>query len=156
MNEPERDFKEIQNSLKSSDWKVLFDTVNRLRRLIEFDSNVVINAGQGAVHSLVMDVLSLVENLRSSVSKNALLCLHELIVVLGKQVDSEIDIIFDRVIKKAADTNIFISAEVQKVMATLSTTATSSKIFDKINQCKENKSIPIKETSLNCLLSMRE
>ena len=41
-------------------------------------------------------------------------------------------------------------------MATLSTTATSSKIFEKISQCKENKSIPIKETCVNCLLSIRE
>ena len=112
--------------------------------MIEFDSNILINAGQGGIHSLIMDVLSLVENLRSSVSKNALLCLNELIILLGRQVDSEIDIIFDRVIKKATDTNIFISAEVQKVMATISTTATSSKIFDKISQSKDNKCIPIK------------
>ena len=88
LNEPERDFKEILNALKSNDWKVLFDTVNRLRRLIEFDSNMIINAGQTVIHSLVMDILSLVENLRSSVSKNALLCLNELIVVLGRQADS--------------------------------------------------------------------
>jgi len=71
---------------------------------------VVVGAGQSGVHAVVLDVLGLVENLRSSVAKNALLCLNELIIVLGKQVDSEIDMIFDKVIKKAADTNVFISA----------------------------------------------
>jgi Zn ribbon nucleic-acid-binding protein len=41
-------------------------------------------------------------------------------------------------------------------MATLSTTASTIKVLDKIAQFKDNKSIPIKETCVNCLLSMRE
>ncbi len=132
-------------AIKSSDWKVLFQTTNKLRRLIEFNSNIVVKSSQSnTLHNVVMDVLALVENLRSSVAKNALLCLNELIVVIGKQVDSEMELIFDRVIKKAADTNVFISAQVQKVMGTLAIEATSYKILDKITHFKENKSIPIK------------
>ncbi len=115
-----------------------------MRRLIEFDSNIVVKSGQSTLHNVVMDVLALVENLRSSVAKNGLLCLNELIVVIGKQVDSDMELIFDRVIKKAADTNVFISAEVQKTMGTLAIEATSYKILDKISHFKENKSIPIK------------
>lgn len=75
---------------------------------------------------------------------------------MGKLVDAEIDLVFDRVIKKAADTNVFISAEVQKVISTLATEATSHKILDKITNFKDNKSIPIKDTCLNCLLAMRD
>jgi len=40
-------------------------------------------------------------------------------------------------------------------MATLSTEATSYKILDKISQFKDSKSIPLKDTCVNCLISMR-
>lgn len=52
----------------------------------------------------------MVESLRSSVSKNALLALNDLIKLFQKQIDTDLDLVFDKVIKKAADTNVFISA----------------------------------------------
>ena len=39
---------------------------------------------------IIIDLLALIESLRSSVSKNALICLHELIIGLGKLIDPEI------------------------------------------------------------------
>lgn len=38
---------------------------------------------------IVLDLLGLVECLRSSVSKNALICLYEIIEAIGKQIDPE-------------------------------------------------------------------
>ena len=74
--------------------------------------------------------------MRSSVSKNALLALNDLILLFQRQIDSEIDNIFDKVIRKAADTNVFISAEVQKVVKSLCIEASPIKIIEKINQFK--------------------
>jgi hypothetical protein len=71
---------------------------------------VILNAGKAAIHGLLIEVLSMVESLRSSVSKNALLALNDIMLILRRQIDSEIDLIFDKVIKKASDTNVFISA----------------------------------------------
>ena len=55
------------------------------------------------------DVMRLVENLRSSLSKNAVLTLNELALKVKKGLDSELDLIFNKLIKKSLDTNSFIS-----------------------------------------------
>ena len=81
---------------------------------------------------LVLDLLSLIESLRSSVSKNALICLYELVIVLGKQVDPEMEIILEKLMKKSADTNVFISSEVQRCLRSLSIHATPAKFLDKL------------------------
>jgi hypothetical protein len=48
---------------------------------------------------------------------------------LGKQIDPEMEIILEKLIKKSADTNAFISSEVQKCLNTLAVTSTPAKIL---------------------------
>lgn len=62
-------------------------------------------------------------------AKNGLICLNEFILLLGKQIDPEMDLILDKLIKKSADTNIFISAEVQKCLIALSHACTPAKFL---------------------------
>lgn len=96
--------------LKSGDWKVQFEVTNKLRRLIEFNPELILSASAPNLHMITLDLLSLIESLRSSVSKNALICLNEYILVLGKQVDPEMEVILEKLMKKSMDTNVFISS----------------------------------------------
>lgn len=57
--------------------------------------------------------------------------------------------------KKSADTNIFISSEVQKCLRTLSLHATPSKVLEKLSIYKESKNHPIKDAFLNTLIVMK-
>lgn len=58
--------------------------------------------------------------------------------------------------KKSADTNIFISSEVQKCLKTLSLTATPIKILEKLNIYKDSKNFAIKDAHINTLLIMKD
>ena len=63
----------------------------------------------------VCQVLKSVNNLRSSVSKNALLCLGDLFRGLGRRMDTEIATVLPDLLKRCADTNKFVNAEALKV-----------------------------------------
>lgn len=89
-------------------------------------------------------MIAMIENLRSSVSKNGLLGLYEFIQLMGKQIDAEVDILFEKLIKRSADTNAFISSEVQRCLNVLATNATPGKVLDKLSAYRESKSGPIK------------
>ena len=56
--------------------------------------------------------------------------------------------------KKSADTNVFISSEVQKCLRTLSLCATPSKVLEKLSIYKESKNFAIKDAFLNTVLIM--
>ena len=57
--------------------------------------------------------------------------------------------------KKSADTNVFISSEVQKCLRSLSLHATPSKVIDKLSIYKDSKNIAIKDAFINTLLVMK-
>ena len=57
-----------------------------------------------------------IDNLRSGVGKVALMTLVELSEQFERLIDSELEGIFMRVIKKSADSSIFISEEVGRAM----------------------------------------
>lgn len=63
--------------------------------------------------------MKLVENLRSTLSKNAVVTLNEMAAKIKRGLDTEIDLIFNKLIKKSLDSNSFISEEVKKVLVTL-------------------------------------
>ena len=58
--------------------------------------------------------------------------------------------------KKSADTNVFISSEVQKCLITLATRASESKVIEKLMVYKENKNNAIKDATLTTLLAMKD
>ncbi len=59
------------------------------------------------------------ESLRSSLSKNAVLTLNEMSNKLRRVLDTELDMIFNKLIKKTLDANSFISEEVKKALVSI-------------------------------------
>lgn len=62
----------------------------------------------------------------------------------------------EKLIKKSADTNAFISNEVQKCLNTLSVNATSSKVLEKLACFRDSKSSAVKEAIVIALTSMKD
>jgi hypothetical protein len=58
--------------------------------------------------------------------------------------------------KKSADTNIFISSEVQKCLNVLSLNASPGKLLEKLLIYKESKNYAVKDSFINTLLIMKE
>lgn len=90
--------------------------MNKIKRVIAHHSELLTNS---ALKIIVPEVMRLVENLRSSLSKNAVVTLNDLALKVKKGLDSELDLIFNKLIKKSLDANSFISEEVKKVLVTV-------------------------------------
>lgn len=65
------------------------------------------------------------------------------------------EIVLEKLMKKSADTNVFISSEVQKCLKNLSTNATPSKVIEKLTIFKDSKNFSIKDAYINTLLYMK-
>lgn len=59
--------------------------------------------------ALMPDIMKLSESLRSTLSKTAVVVINELADKLKRQLDSDFDLIFSKLIKKSLDANSFIS-----------------------------------------------
>jgi hypothetical protein len=97
-------------------WEETFKSLDVLRRVAAHHGDVI---GPQALHALLLTVLVAINNLRSSVSKNALLCLGDLFRGLGRRMDPEVPSVLPDLLKRCADTNKFVNAEAMQVRAFL-------------------------------------
>jgi hypothetical protein len=156
LHDPEKEFKILATSLKDPDWHQQFDAINTMRRIVEKHEEIVLTAGSTSIHLLILELLKMVESLRSSVSKNAMIALGEMIVKLKRSLDAEIEAIMDRLLKKAADANIFISEEVKKCLTLLAGNVSENKLLQVISVYKDSKTFSVKDSLITVLASMIE
>jgi hypothetical protein len=93
LRDPEREMKVILGDMKNSDWRIQFEATNKLRRLIQFHPEVILGSPPATIHTLVLDMIAMADNLRSTVAKNSLICIFEFVQIMGRQVDAELDIL---------------------------------------------------------------
>lgn len=87
-----------------------------MRRIIFHHSDLLVGS---TTKALIPDIMKLSESLRSTLSKTAVVVINELAFKVKKQLDSEFDLIFSKLIKKSLDTNSFISEEVKKALISI-------------------------------------
>jgi len=120
---PQIEYEKI-TSFNSEEWSEQFEMLNMLRRLLKHHKDCVTKQ---SVHSLLLSVLTLVESLRSSVSKNALIALNDMFEHIPRLIESELDILLPTLLKKCTDTNIFIASEADSALATMCSCCNESK-----------------------------
>ena len=111
--------------------------------LLTNDSYILQNFVQGLIRQ--------VESLRSTVSKNALLAFKDLSNTLKKNLDSELDHILSATMKKATDTNIFLSKAAEDVLVTISQNSNESKIINAISSLSMSRAPSAKVKIQTCL-----
>mgnify|MGYP001398926462 CR=1 FL=1 len=134
----------MNHELKSDDWQKQFEASNNLRRLLQFHCSYLVNSAMFNLHSTTQDILRMVESLRSNLAKNGLITLTEMCGVLKKQMDSEADMIFAKLIKKGSDANSFISEEVKRALIAVSQNCSDTKIIPILLSMFQQKAIPAK------------
>ena len=79
---------------------------------------------------MIKELVKLVDSLRSQLSKNTLITLKTMIENLPtKDMDPHIDILMPAVLKKAADTNVFISESADACLIAACSYLSENKIF---------------------------
>jgi hypothetical protein len=105
----------LQRILSREDnWEVQFESVNLLRRLTKHHPEVFFS--KVTLHNVVLDVVKWADSLRSSLAKNSLILIEEMCRRLRRSMDSEVSDLMKILIKKAVDTNAFISEQAQKTL----------------------------------------
>lgn len=93
-----------------------FEALNRFRRIIINHAELLNFA---VVKSVIPDIMKHAESLRSSLSKNAVLVINELSNRSKKLLDSEVEMIFRKLLKKTLDSSSFIAEEVRKALISI-------------------------------------
>lgn len=101
----------------------------------------------------------MVENLRSSVSKSAIICIHDFAVFLGKSLDPELLKIIPILLKKTGEANRFINNEAGKALEAIvnnTTQETVLKILIDASNMSKHSSIKATNASLlsKCVVKM--
>lgn len=79
---------------------------------------------------IIKELVKLVDSLRSQLAKNAILTLIAMYENLSnKDMDPSVDQILPSLLKKAADTNVFIAETADKALASVCTYSSEHKVF---------------------------
>lgn len=88
--------------------------------------------------------MRLVESLRSNLSKNAVIALHDLSNQVKKMLDTELDSIFTKLLKKTLDTNSFISEEVRRALISICSNCNENRVVSLLINSHTSRAVPIK------------
>lgn len=114
LKHPQGDFQKALKALETQDWPDTFYTLNTIRSAVLHHPQTVINSGQ--LHSFIRLLMKQVENLRSSLAKNALLTMADCFQGLGKQLDAEVSGMVPGLLKRAGDSSIFLSESADRAL----------------------------------------
>eukprot|EP00602_Paraphysomonas_sp_CaronLab_P002010 CAMPEP_0185022652 /NCGR_PEP_ID=MMETSP1103-20130426/5358_1 /TAXON_ID=36769 /ORGANISM="Paraphysomonas bandaiensis, Strain Caron Lab Isolate" /LENGTH=1419 /DNA_ID=CAMNT_0027554823 /DNA_START=78 /DNA_END=4334 /DNA_ORIENTATION=+ len=107
---PKRDINKVVSGLANHDWPDIFHTLNIVRQLAIHHGNDLHSSGH--LHTIVLGVMKQVENLRSAAAKNAILALGDIYRGLKVGVDAEVAASGAVLIKRVADSSVFISESI--------------------------------------------
>lgn len=94
---PAQDMAKAYKGLETQEWPEIFHTLNTFRKLALHHPNTLLSSGN--LHNLVLLIMKRVDALRSSLAKNALLTLEDLLNGLKKNLDSEVAAIIPSILK---------------------------------------------------------
>lgn len=115
LKNPVKKVKSIFKDMLSGDWQKQFDACNSLRSISIHHKELLTN-DNFLMQTFVQSLIKQVDSLRSTVAKNALLGFKDLISNLKVRMDGELDHVLMPVVRRAADTNVFLSKAATDVL----------------------------------------
>ena len=127
--------------LGSGDWAEQLEALNTTRSLSVYHASNTVLLG---LHSLVRAVLSVVDNLRSQLSKAAIMCLTDMFQYLRMNMDAEMDHIAVALAKKAGETSGFIADEARRAMLVAIQNCTETRVISALLHANTHKNPTIR------------
>ncbi|XP_069883348.1 TOG array regulator of axonemal microtubules protein 1 isoform X2 [Dipodomys merriami] len=112
FSKPEIALTEALRLLSDEDWEKKIEGLNFIRCLAAFHSEIL----NTKLHETSFAVVQEVKNLRSGVSRAAVVCLGDLFTYLKKNMDQELDTTVKVLLHKAGESNTFIREDVDKAL----------------------------------------
>ncbi|XP_054711064.1 TOG array regulator of axonemal microtubules protein 1-like [Uloborus diversus] len=120
---PNEALKKALKSLSTDTWMGKIEGIRTIQRLSKNHPEVL----QSHLHAVVLALLTEVKNLRSSVSRAAILAVGDVFISLKRSVEPDLDLITSTLLSKCGETVGFIRDDIEKVMNQLIETITPSK-----------------------------
>ena len=118
LENPERALQKALEKLRGEDWAAQFEAINQLRRLVNscgdggpHDASSTLSA---QLHPTLLLLKEFADSLRSTLSKNAVICFKELFVKMGPKMEAHLDVVVPLLIKKSSESNGFIGTEADR------------------------------------------
>ncbi|XP_069772437.1 TOG array regulator of axonemal microtubules protein 1 isoform X2 [Narcine bancroftii] len=115
FSKPDLALSEALKLVSDEDWEKKIEGINCIRCLSAHHSDVLTTR----LHEAVLAVVQEVKNLRSGVSRIAVLCLKDFFTIFKKNMDQELDITVKILLHKAGESNAFIREGVDKALNTM-------------------------------------
>lgn len=135
---------------RTDDWAVNFDALSITRRLAAHSPGVL----EDKIHAVVAAILTQVLNLRSAVSKNALLALESMCSAFGRGMDGEVDAIVPLLLKRSADSNQFVCESASSALASVSRHCSSLRVVSALSTHLTSRAVPIRREVARCMLML--
>jgi HEAT repeat protein len=113
VENPDTTMRTLIERLGSSDWAVQMEALNDLRALSIYHAPQTVLPN---LHQVVRHTLLVADNLRSQLSKAAIMSLADMLRYLKAHMDPELDKLVITLVKKAGETSGFIAEEAKKAM----------------------------------------
>ena len=114
--------------------------MNVARQLALHHQEVLISNGRKTIHTLTAGVLRQVENLRSQISKNAILALGDMFIGLGTRMDPEVIAVISSMVKRCGDqATSFLSESAEMTLCHLIDNASTSRSLNGLLTDSDNR-----------------
>ncbi|XP_029396398.1 TOG array regulator of axonemal microtubules protein 1 [Mus pahari] len=123
FSKPEIALTEALRLLADEDWEKKMEGLNFVRCLAAFHSDLL----NTKLHETTFAVVQEVKNLRSGVSRAAVVCLGDLFTYLKKNMDQELDSAVRALLHKAGESNTFIREDVDKALKAMANNVTPAR-----------------------------
>ncbi|XP_059952265.1 TOG array regulator of axonemal microtubules protein 1 [Mesoplodon densirostris] len=123
FSKPELALTEALRLLADDDWEKKIEGLNFIRCLAAFHSEIL----NTKLHETNFAVVQEVKNLRSGVSRAAVVCLSDLFTYLKKNMDQELDNTVKVLLHKSGESNTFIREDVDKALRAMITNVTPAR-----------------------------
>lgn len=123
FSKPEVALTEALRLLADEDWEKKIEGLNFIRCLAAFHSEIL----NTKLHETNFAVVQEVKNLRSGVSRAAVVCLSDLFTHLKKNMDQELDNTVKVLLQKSGESNTFIREDVDKALRAMITNVTPAR-----------------------------
>ncbi|XP_076441832.1 TOG array regulator of axonemal microtubules protein 1-like isoform X3 [Babylonia areolata] len=115
FSDPEAALRAAQKKLENDDWETKTEGLNMIRRIVQFHPETF--SAPPVLHSTILLVVKEVKNLRSQVSRLAIVCLGDMFVSLKRAMDPDVDIATRALLAKAGESNNFIRDDVERSLS---------------------------------------
>ncbi|XP_041353393.1 TOG array regulator of axonemal microtubules protein 1-like isoform X2 [Gigantopelta aegis] len=112
FKDPDGALREAQKKITNEDWEMKISAIILLRRLMRFHPETL----NSQLHAVLLLVLNEVKNLRSQVSRAAILGLGDMFLYLKKSMEPDLDMAARGLLAKSCETNAFIRADVETAL----------------------------------------